>query len=278
MGGKMNKPDPEKNHDNWLLLQLWGLDTPITALCWSVAIAALLQITIITPGPMLLVAAATWCAVIFTRLGAALTSETAWQAAFYRSHMALLLVLLFSVSMATVWMLFFQVGQNVLYYVWAPVFFFCLSRLSAAGWYAQLALLFQAIAFALACCLPAYYFSFTLSPVNMLCNGPVWFLGLLFFLTARERQRLRAGNSTPLEAIVTTVTLILLLVAALISSVTAPMFERKLCITIAIGAGCLQGFSRLSTLLPPQAALALSWLAMALPALLGVILYAPHSW
>jgi hypothetical protein len=56
------------------------------------------------------------------------------------------------------------------------------------------------------------------------------------------------------------------------------MFERTLCITIAIGAGCLQGFSRILHLLPPGMALAFGWLSMALPAVLGIILYAPHSW
>ena len=69
-----------------------------------------------------------------------------------------------------------------------------------------------------------------------------------------------------------------LLAAALISSVTAPMFERTLCITIAIGAGCLQGFTRLTPFLSQPSALAISWFTMALPALLGILLYAPQSW
>lgn len=269
---------PTDREQTWLLLQLWGLDIPATALCWAVACAALMQITMITAGPMLLVAAGTWCVVMSSRLVAALKSPAAWQASFYRSHLALLLVLLFGVGMATLWMLFFQVGRGVLLYAMAPAALLMLSRLCRAKMLGQTRELLRSLAFAMFCALPAFYFSFTLTPVHMVTTAPVWYMGLLFYLWARERATLREPHRYAESTLFNTIALIVLLASTLIASVTAPMFERTLCITIAIGTGCLQGYSRLIPLLPHPVALALSWLTMALPAILGIILYAPSGW
>lgn len=268
----------ETANQNWLLLQLWGLDTPITAICWSVAFAALMQITMITPAPLLVVAGGVWCTVMLQRIHAAVSQADSWQAAFYRGHLPVILVLLFAVGMATLWMLFFYVGKNILWYMVPPLFFNGLSMCLSGPWFRQISRLCKAIAFAMVCAMPAFYFSFMLNPLNILTTGPVWYLGILFFLMAGERERLRSGAQNSSQVVVNTLTLIMLLAFTLISGATAPMFERTLCITIAIGAGCLQGFSRLVQLLPQNTALALSWLAMALPAVLGIILYAPHCW
>lgn len=267
-----------ENDSKWLMLQLWGLDTPITALCWAVAIAALMQITMITPGPLLLVMGGVWCMVMLQRLSDAIYRQNAWQAEFYRGHMPLILALVFAVGMATLWMSFFHVGQNIFIYAALPALLQGCTRILPGDGLSQVRLLLQATAFAMFCAIPAFYFSFTMDPLHMLTTGPVWYLGMLFYLMARERQRLRNQDNASQSVVVTTITLILLLAATLISSTTAPMFERTLCITIAIGAGCLQGFARLSHLLPANVALALSWLTMALPAVLGIVLYAPHSW
>lgn len=274
----MAPTESPEQHSRWLQLQLWGLDTPITALCWSVACAALMQITMMTPGPLLLVAGGVWCMVILLRLQSAITRPESWQAEFYRGHLAVLVILLFAVGMATAWMMFFYVGRGIFTYAFTPCVILLVSRLLPDAWFRQVKLLVQAIAFAMFCAIPAFYFSFTLSPLHMLTTGPVWYLGILFYLMARERERLRSKDQEPQGIIITTITLILLLASTLIASITAPLFERTLCITIAIGAGCLQGFARLAHLLPPNVALALSWLAMALPAVLGIVLYAPHSW
>lgn len=262
----------------YLFLQQWGLDTLITTICWSVACAALLQITMITPGPLLVVGGSVWCAVMFFRLKEAIRNPDSWQADFYRGHVALILLLLFAVGMATICMMCFFVGQNLLNYMTLPGAILLIGRALPGKWLSQVRLLIQSVAFAAACAIPAFYFSFTLKPLRMLTTGPVWYLGLLFFLMARERERLRTQATDSQGIILGTVTLILLLAATLVSSVTAPMFERTLCVTIAIGAGCLQGFCRLKTLVPTPVALALSWLSMALPAVLGIILYAPKSW
>ena len=276
LGGMVTRrTDKEKN---WLLLQLWGLDTPVTALCWAVACAALMQITMITAGPMLLVAAGVWCGLMLSRLVAAIKSPDAWQAAFYRRNLSIIVVLLFGVGMATLWMLFFLVGRSVLDYAIVPALFLLLARLCHHATLHQTRLLLQSLAFAMLCALPAFYFSFSLSPLHMVTTAPVWYMGLLFYLWGRERQAIREGKTDAGFAFFNVGALIVLLVSALISSVTAPMFERTLCITVAIGTGCLQGFSRFIPRLPAAVALSLSWLTMALPALLGIILYAPSAW
>ena len=208
----MTPPTPTGKADSrWLQLQLWGLDTPITALCWAIACSALMQITMITAGPLLLVAGGVWCMVMLQRLYSAIVLQNGWQAGFYREHLPVILLLLFAVGMATLWMSFFYVGQTLFHYAILPGFLFALSRVLPRQWFAQVSLLLQAIAFAMFCCIPAFYFSFTLSPLHMLTTGPVWYLGMLFFLMARERERLRNQNYEPQEMVVTTLTLILLL-------------------------------------------------------------------
>lgn len=267
-----------RNSSRWQFLQLWGLDAPITAICWSVACAALMQVTMITPGPMLLVASCVWCANMQHRVRDAIKHPESWNSAFYRGHLPIILVLLFAVSMATLWMMLFYVGQNILPYLILPAGLYGIRGILPHTCLEPVRLLLKSIAFAMVCAVPAFYFCFTLTPFHLLTTGPIWYLGILFFLMARERQQLRTKEKNYQYVVVNTITLLMLLSATLISSVTAPMFERTLCITIAIGAGCLQGFSRILHLLPPGMALAFGWLSMAIPAVLGIILYAPHSW
>ena len=269
---------PTNKHQHLILMQLWGLDTPITTLCWAVACAALMQITMVTEGPKLLVAAGAWCWVMSGRLVAAIKSADAWQAAFYRSHMVLMIVLIFCVGMAALWMLFFEVGRHVLDYALIPGLLLILAQMCRGNVFHQTGVLLQNIAYAMFCALPAFYYSFSLSPLHLLTTAPVWYVGMLFFLWEREREILRNPITDARASLFNTGALVALLAASLISSVTAPMFERTLCITVAIGAGCLQALARLTPHLPKPLALAISWLTMALPALLGIILYAPESW
>ncbi len=257
-------------------MQLWGIDVPIVVLCWSVACAALLQITMITAGPMLLVSAGTWWGLMYTRLRTALRSENAWQAAFYRGHLAILVCLMTAVALAMVWTLCFHVGVSLIHYLALPLLLFGVSTFFISPGVTQLRLLLQGLALGLACATPAFYYSFSLSTIHMVTTGPVWYLGILFYLLLAERNRL--GSEASGSIVLNTLVLLALLTVALVSSVTAPHFERTLCITIAIGAGCLQGFLRLSSRTSPQDALSISWLSLALPALLGIYLYAPHSW
>lgn len=235
-----------------------------------------MQITMITAGPMLLVAAASWLLIIQSRLHAACKSDDAWQAGFYRSHMPVLLVLQAAVGFASGWILFFRIGINLVNYTWVPAGLYLLSWIFSS--FSQMKLVFRALAFATACAVPAFYFSFTLTPWHFITTSPVWYLGVLFYLMARERERERTNDRNTLETVVSTLMLLALLAVSIISGATAPLFERTLCITIAIGAGCLQGFMRLSSYLQPDTRLALGWISMAVPAILGIMLYAPNSW
>lgn len=232
----------------------------------------------ITVGPMLLVAAGVWWCVMFTRLRAALRDETAWQAGFYRMHLAPIAGLMAGVALSIGWIICCRVGMSLMHYLAIPLLLFYTSCLFNTPAFTQPRMLLQGLALGAACATPAFYYSFTLSWAHMITTGPVWYLGILFYLLLRERHRLCRDNGNAREVVINTIILIALLSVALVSGVTAPLFERTLCITIAIGAGCLQGFSRLSALTTPQNALAFSWPCIALPALLGIYLYAPHSW
>ena len=259
-------------------MQLWGLDIPIVVLCWSIACAALLQITMITAGPMLLVTAGVWLGLMYSRLRSARNQEIAWQTRFYREHLAIIASLMLAVALAVAWVLCFHVGISLVSYLVLPMLLFFLSQFFSAARYTQIRLLLQGLALGTACATPAFYYSFTLSLIHMATTGPVWYLGILFYLLLGERHRLATGQAGTGGVVVNTLILLALLTVSLVSSATAPPFERTLCITISIGAGCLQGFLRMSAHTSTQNALRFSWLSLALPALLGIYLYAPHSW
>ncbi len=262
-----------------MLLSLCGFDVPLTALCWGVACAALLQITMMTAGPLLLLTSTVWACTIFSRVFKSISSPTeVWYPDFYRGRMAPLLLLAGCVMLAAVWMLFFYVGQYLIFYVLFPVVMLLLAISPLLRSVPLVRLLCKAVAYAFACAAPAFFFSFTIDPLTMLLCKPVWYMGCLFFLFAMERARWRKENRPPHPPLVVTLGLGLLLLCCIYSSMTAPFFERSLCIAVAIGAGCLQALARLSSRWSREVLFALGWPAMTLPALLGILVYAPEAW
>ena len=227
---------------------------------------------------MLLVAASAWMLTLVSRLYAGLRRADAWQADFYRSHLAAIIFLLIAVALATLWMLFFCVGVGLLDYAIVPAFMLLCSALMQFPFLKQARMLLRSIVFAMFCAIPAFYFSFTLTPWRILNTSAVWYLGLLFYVVAVERERLKQGQADSRESFFSAFVLLAILAFTLLSGAKAPSFERTLCITIAIGAGCLQGYTRLRRTLRTDTAMAFSWAPLAVAALLGIILYAPHSW
>ena len=262
-----------------MLPSLCGFDVPLTALCWGVACAALLQITMMTAGPLILLTGTVWACTIFSRVVKSISAPSdVWCPDFYRARMAPLLLLAGCVMLAAVWMLFFYVGQYLIFYVLVPVVMLLLAISPLLRPFPLVRLLCKAVAYAFACAAPAFFFSFTIDPLTMLFCKPVWYMGWLFFLFAMERARWRRETRSTHPPMAFTLSLGVLLLCCLYSSVTAPFFERSLCIAVAIGAGCLQALARMSSRWSREVLFALGWPAMALPALLGILIYAPEAW
>ena len=256
----------------WLTMQLWGLDAPVAALCWALAYAALLDMPMITSGPLLLLTASVWLFTIGTRLYRAVVARRGWYILFYRSHLAPLTLLILCVSAATLWMLFYYVGQILLLYALAPMAMLALSRL--VRMVEVLRGLCYATAFALACSVPSGFYSVLVSPFDLFLFGPTWYLALLMLLYYLLRGSWQLEeDAARLRGIMVSVGLVVLFLGSLFSARNAPIYERPLYLTLAIAVACLEVLVRLRPHLSHDALFSIGWLAMALPPLLGILLF-----
>lgn len=261
------------------ILSLWGVDIPLTALSWGVAIAALFQITMLTAGPLLLLTAMVWVVVLFTRVGRGIFPSDAPYAGYYRSRAFPMALMGLASLLASLWMLFFYVGQYLIYFSIVPVILLLLAHLPLLRQSIVFRLFFSAAAFVFACAAPAYFYSFFLSPADMLFNSQLWCLVCLFLLFMLERRGMgKTGklSSQVLSVIVTAGLFALFLLCCY--QACAVSYERGFYVTIAMGAACCHGLRRLRPHLSEDAWYALGWPFMAFPALLGVLLYAPEAW
>ncbi len=238
------------------------------------AYAALLDIPMITSAPLLLLTAAVWLFTIASRLFRAVLQRRGWYVLFYRSHLALFTLLVFAVAAATLWMLFYYVGQIMLLYAFIPFVVLVLGYLPVICRVEGLRGFFHASAFALACSVPAAFYSVFVSPLQLFSCSPTWYLAILMFLYYLLRSSwLMAEDAARRRGVLVSVGLGLLFLFCLLSAVSAPAFERSLCLTIALGAVFLELMVRMRTRLSQDALFSVGWLSMALPPVLGIILF-----
>lgn len=280
MGALMG--DEAKRAPWWLLVQLWGLDVLLAASLWGVAIAAIMQVVVVDEGPVLLLGVAAWMMALLIRLAGAVSGE-GWYPLYYRSHFALMLVVTLSVVMAALWLLFFYVGQSMIGELGRVTFplllVFLLPLLGRIG-LSRLTLhmcgdLVAGVVFAAACVVPARYLCMGLDPAPA---APLWYFSVLMglFFMMRRVWRLRASDGT-VELFVTG-GLLLVMLAALATSIQAPFYERSFCVMVAMGCAGLQILIRLRRWLSADALFAIGWLVMALPPVLCMLMFTPESW
>ncbi len=257
-------------------MQLWGLDAPVAALCWGYAYAALLDIPMITTAPLLLLSSAVWLFTISKRLYCAIVLRRGWYVLFYRSHVALFSLLTLCVCAATVWMLFYYVGQILLMYVLPPMALLILSRLVQKN--EVLRGFCYAAAFAFSCSVPAGFYSVIALPSDLLAFRPTWYLALLMLLYYLLRGSWQLDEGTARRhGILVSIGLMVLFLSCLFGAWNAPAYERPLYLTLAIAVACLEFLVRLRPHLSHDALFSVGWLAMALPPLLGIFLFAARG-
>lgn len=268
----------------WMIPRLWGLDVAVLALCWGVAYAALMQITMITGAPLLLLGALAWCGVMYLRLGAALRSADAWHAGFYRRNVAPLAVLLACVGMAALWLLLYYVGQNMLPLLAVPAVLYGLALWDRSG-STYVAPLARGCAFALACAAPACYFSFTRSAPEMLTSAPNWYLGILVFVYTECLGAHGYAGRRRMSTVAAAAVICAVLVMSLLKARDAAGDEAAQMLTVAMAAGCTLAMVQLRrgrlakcSSTGRRIAEALGWLGLAVPAVLGVMQFAPEHW
>lgn len=255
----------------WQLFHLLGVDMVLAIACWAYAYTNLLQITMISPGSLLIIITGSWSLLMLKRLVAALCSDTAWHADFYRRNMALLGLLVFCCALSTLWMLFYYVGRMYLDYAYYPAILCLMAATLAPTKLKNHSLFLLGIAIAQACSVTAFFSSYTLSAIQQLFCAPTWYLGILFFVFLAERRRRMCPDSPVISSGFCTATLFIIFVFCLISAAGQPLFEQSLYITIAIACGCHQAAKSLLPRMNADLGDNFSWLIMALPPLLGIL-------
>lgn len=259
------------NTGAWQIFRLLGGDMLLAVACWGYAYTQLLQITMISPGSLLIMLTGTWCLLMLKRILAALISEEAWQADFYRRNLAPLGLLVFCCSLATLWMLFYYVGRMYLDYAYYPAWICGLAALLSLTKLKNHSLFLLGLAMAQACSMPAFFSSYTLSATQQLFCAPTWYLGILFFIFLAERRRRMSPRTPVISSGFCTAMLFIIFVICLLSAAGKPLFEQSLYITIAIACGCFQAAKSLLPRFRIGLGEDFSWLIMALPPLLGVL-------
>lgn len=224
-----------------------------------------MAIPMVTPVPMMVLGALFWS----FRTGALLRRHPAAR----RVAVPLGLVVA-AVLFATVWMLLFYVPGAFLPYCILPVVTLLLGR-AVRRRCAPAAHFIHAAALAQACAAPAFFFSFYLRPLDLLFSAPVWNMAFLFSLSPRL-GRLFPCRSVQFSPALQGLGLLLLLVLCCVSSVKGPDYESTMYLTIAIGAGCLQGGSVLRRHAQGTGMVERSFLPLIAAALLGLWLFGAH--
>lgn len=251
------------------LFSLWGMDVAIASLCWCVLVAEHLRITMLTVGPLLVLSASIWLVVMLGRIAAGLGGRTAGNAAYYRSHLAPLLPVWVAVLCATLWMLFFRVGQSLLHFGILPLSFLGAARFPLLRRMREYAAWCCACAFVFACAAPAYYYSFSLSPLHVVGSTPLWLLAAVFFLFFSERQRVACAEGA--RSVLIVICHLLLFVCCVNLAVREPAYMRVFYVSLSMSVAVLHVLSRLRSRLPDVTWYALGWPLLTLPALAGIL-------
>ncbi|MDO5472264.1 MAG: hypothetical protein Q4F35_02905 [Akkermansia sp.] len=260
----------------WQLFSLWGLDVVFAALCWSVVIAAHFKITMLTVEPLLVVCALIWFVVMYGRMSRALKSEQAYESKYYRSHLAPLVPIGLAVVLAAGWILFFHVGKYFIYFLLLPFLPIAMSTAPLLRRCSLFILLFSSMGFVFACAAPAYFYSYSYTPLSMLFSAPLWVMVGMFFLFGAERHK--RGDTSMLRSVMKHVCLLSLFLVCCIKLGSSPAYIRGFYITITAALAALHVLSRLRKRLPENVWSAIGWTMMALPALLGILIFAPEEW
>ncbi len=276
MNTKGNTPEARPKIPYWAQIQLWGVDLLFVSLLWGQAYGTLLDIPIMTAGPLMLLGGSVWLLTIGSRLYLAVFQKEGIYCEFYSRNAAPLILVCLCASAALLWILFYYVSSYLLSFVAVPACIYALSCLLPSLRDSIIARLMRSIAFALACAVPAIYNTFSISPIAMLFQAPIIYLGLLFFLFGEERLRglESSKGKASKSSLLVTVGLMLLLIACLSTALQAPYFEQGISYTLVIGCAFVELLARLNRHLKAEQLYALSWPLMALAPLLGIWLFA----
>lgn len=264
----------------WMIPSLWGIDVALVALSWGVMIAALFGISMLTFGPLLLLFGMVWSYTLTSRVIRALLGRQVPYAEYFRGHSFPMLLVSLCSFLATLWLLFFNVGKYLIAFFTIPLIVAITAHMPAMKkipFYRELTL---SASFVFACAVPSYYYSFLYSPVQMLFNPHLWCVICLFLLFQVERNRPLKGSDEEKSADWVPAGLIILFVAFSYQVYRGgnTEYEHHFYSALCIGAAALHLVTKMRNNVLPSTWYALSWGFLAIPALLGILLFAPETW
>ncbi len=266
----MNRAEYGSPRNLSMLLSLWGVDVAVATLCWGLLVVEHLRITMLTVGPLLVLVSAVWLVVMLRRLVASARREqVSGEAAYYRSRVVPLLPLWVAVLCAALWMLFFRVGQSLLYFGMLPVCFLALGMFPILGRLRIYVAWCCAAAFVFVCAAPAYYYSFSLTPFHMLDSTPLWLMSAVFGLFFAERWSMGRAEGIPI--VLQVLCHLALFVCCVYWAVREPAYMRGFYVSLSMAVAALHVLCRLRPRVAEEAWSSLGWSLMALPALLGLL-------
>lgn len=264
----------------WMLISLWGVDVAVAALCWGVMIAALFGISLLTFGPLLLLFGMVWSYTLSTRVVRALMGKNVPFAEYYRGHVFPMLPVAVGVLLATLWLLFFNVGQYLIAFFIVPLTVILMAHAPLLKYIPYYRELSYAAGFVFSCAVPAYFYGFIYSPLHMVFNSHLWCLICLFLLFNVERYKPTSGKDGERAEIWVQAGILVLFLPCvyMVLASDVSVYDHRFYGTICIAAAFLHFISRMRARVKESVWFAFCWLGMGMPALLGVLLYAPETW
>lgn len=168
----------------WLLPHVLGVDVAFAAFVWGCVCAAFRHTNVLGSGAMLLLSVAAWVCVMTARIVRTVRAGDSPYAAFYRSHLSWLILLVLCAVLAALWMLFFYVGRGLLSYAPYVLLFLFWGVVFRGG---ILGCGCRALAFSVACYAPAFYYEFSAGPDMMFFSPQVGSVAGLFLLFNMHR-------------------------------------------------------------------------------------------
>jgi len=260
----------------WLKFYLWGLDLPLVALSWAYAYTELMDLAMLTNGPLMLLIVAVWIYCISSRLMTSFRLPGNLYQKFYQKNTVLIIFLVICASLSAIWMLFFYVSMYLLHFFAWSIFFLILSELPSLRSFLYTRYLLRGIAFAMSCAAPAFFFSILLHPIAMLSNAPIVYLGVLIFLFLLERHLWteKDRNLRNRYSLIVTIGLVILFLVCLTASHSMPYVERSFCFTLLMACAFLEFIDRMKRYWSRDLLVAVGWPLMGLPPLIGILLFA----
>ncbi len=264
----------------WMLIALWGIDVPLVALSWGVLIAALFGIPLLTFGPLLLLISMVWVYVLFTRVVRALAGEPVPYEDYYRGHAFLMLLVALCAFFASQWLLFFSVGKYLIAFFAVPFLVVLLTHVPILKKVPFARELGMGAAFVFSCAVPTYFYSYLYSPLHMFFNTHLWCLIVLFLLFMVERSRPTQGQEGGIASTWLPGGMIVFFVACFYMVLTTDnsSYEHHFYGTLCIATAFLHVMSKMRQRVNEAVWFSFCWGLMAVPALLGILLYAPETW